>query len=371
MGRNDPCLCGSGLKFKKCCVFKKIDGPKNHTLFGQTQGIVPKSIYPFHSDFLLMPSIEWKGYRLRFLFNRVYYYPPVETFHDFLFRVIKLTFGKKWSDSQKGMPSENKHIVCKWFEKVHDFRKNFIPKNQAQSSENGVVFFTKVDGSHQALLSLGWDLYCLQAKNKLPENVQKKLIKNTDFQSFRYEISVAAIMVRAGFDIEWYDISGRNGKKSEFIATNIRTGQKVTVEAKSLHRDGSVHEKGILNLKDDKESVIAQRLKAAEEKKESGIPHLIFIDVNRPPDPQRNESDIDYLKSIIIRMPKLSKEKPAKHEALFLTNFVPYYGGVGDPVPNYQYFPVIPMYCTDQLDLNFYNDIFLSLDAYSFIPDQI
>lgn len=99
---------------------------------------------------------------------------------------------------------------------------------------------------------------------------------------------------------------------------------------------------------------------------------MIFIDVNRPPLEAHNvQNDIDYLKNIVNKMPALSKEKPAKHEALFLTNFVPYYGGLGAPVPMYQHFPIIPLHCTDQVDLNFYFDIFRSLDSYSYIPKEI
>lgn len=261
LSRNEPCFCGSGLKFKLCCMHKQSEASSiSHAL--QSNTIVPINIDLFSASFKLMPSMVWKGYRLRFIFNKIHYHPPLQTFHEFLFHIIKLTFGEKWGNSQKGMAMENKHQVFRWFENVVEFRKLFADQIEEESTDNGLIFSAKVDGPHQALLSLGWDLYCLQAKNELPPDIIKKLIKNGKFQSFRYEIAIAAIMVRAGFEIEWYDISGKNGKKSEFIAVHPTTGEKVTVEAKSIH-----HKKGLLNSTEDKEKQIGQRVKDAEEKK--------------------------------------------------------------------------------------------------------
>lgn len=366
LGRNALCSCESGLKFKKCCI-KKDKTSLNSSEQNTFDTITPKNIHPFSPFFMLMPSVEWKGYRLRFIFNQIHYHEPLQTFHEFLFHVIKLTFGERWGNSQRGMSDENKHPVFKWFENVAEFRREFSDRIAKESTAHGSVFSAKVDGPHQALLSLGWDLYCLQAKNKLPTDVLKKLIKNEKFQSFRYELAVAAIMVRAGFEIEWNNIFGLEGKKSEFTATHLQTRLRVTVEAKSLHA-----KRDEIASIDDKAKQIAQRLKDAEKKKENGIPHIVFIDINRPPDAAATcQDDLNYLKSIINRMPELSSEQPAKHEALFLTNFVPYYGGVGDPVPKYQHFPIIPLHSLDKGDLEFYFEIFRSLDSYSFIPKEV
>ena len=192
-------------------------------------------------------------------------------------------------------------------------------------------------------------MVAIQSEGKFPPDMLKKLRKHQTFQSFRYEITVAAIMVRAGFKIEWYEPSGKEGeKRSEFVAVHRCTGLKVTVEAKSLRRDGVLHEEGLLDPTDVKAKQIAKLLKKAEKKKETGIPHLIFIDINRPPSPSNIQTDQDYVKILINSQPRFSAVKPAKHEALFLTNFSPYYSGVGEALTKYKHFPIFPDYCADK-----------------------
>ena len=371
INRANLCSCGSKLKFKNCCRHKKAVPQHRHFSQNNTTSITPLRVAPFSHHFSLLPSVEMNGYRLRFIFNTIWYHARHETFHNFLFRVIDTTLGKNWYNSQKGMDPKNQHQVYKWLVSVRELQRDHINRFLTETTPHGILFSVDMDGPNQAILSFGWDLYCLQAKGKLPLTVQKKLIKNEEFQSSRYEVAVAAIMIRAGYKIEWYDIASNKKPRSEFIAIHSQTGQKITVEAKSLYREGSLHTKGTIDPSDNKVRQIAQRVRDAEKKKEPGIPHIIFIDTNRPPDPKRTESDLDYLKSIIDKMPRLSTVDPAKHEALILTNFVPYYGGLGQPVPKYQHFPIFPIHSLDQQDLSFYSDIFNSLDHYSFIPENI
>jgi hypothetical protein len=369
IGRNNPCPCGSELKFKKFCANKVVS--LNSELAQVITHVSRTSISLFSPNFELISSFEWHGHRHRFVFNRIYYRPLNDTFHDFLFYVIMQTYGSKWCGRQSGMSIEGKHVVSQWFEAADRFRSEYRDKIETESTPHGLVFSAEMDGPQQALLSFGWDLYCLQSKNKLPEDVLKKLRKNDTFQSFRYEIAVAAIMMRAGFDIEWYDTSGNEGKRSEFVAVHRNTGLKVTVEAKSIHREGVLHMKGLPDPTAIKAKQIARRLKDAEKKKEEGIPHLVFIDINRPPSDSDLKRDIEYIKTLVNAMPPLSDERPAKHEALFLTNFSPYYGGVGQPLPKHQHYSVFPSFCADKRSLGDYQEIINSLDHYSFIPDEI
>ena len=72
----------------------------------------------------------------------------------------------------------------------------------------------------------------------LPDSLIKRLKDFHKFQGARYEILVAAVFTRAGFDIEWIDDTKASGKHPEFIATHKRTGRKIAVEAKSRRRPG-------------------------------------------------------------------------------------------------------------------------------------
>lgn len=282
-----------------------------------------------------------------------------------------MTFGDDWFQIQKGMHYDDQHILFRWLEETYEFRRNFKSSFSEEITPYGKVSLCQVDGPQQSLLSLGWDLYCLQVKNKLPFEIVKKLQKNKDFQSFRYEIAIAAMMVRAGYHIDWSNNSEEGVKKCEFLATHLLTGDKVTVEAKSLMRDGVLNQKGFLDISDDKVKQIVQRLRDAEKKKEEGIPHAIFIDLNRPPQASDEISDYEYLKKLINQMQRISEEKPAKHEVLVLTNFSPYYGEIGEVLPKYQHFPIIPEYCNDQKESSFYAEMFKSLDNYGYIPGEV
>jgi hypothetical protein len=371
IGRNELCPCGSGLKYKKCCICHNGTAILKKESTPDVSTINLKSISPFSSCFRMMLSFEFNGYRLRFVFGGMHYCPLNETFHDFLLNIINKTFGSKWGASQSGMSEENKHVVFSWFEDLVKFRKEFTEKIETESTPHGLILSAEMDGPQQALFSFAWDLFCLQIKGKISEDHVKKLKDNNMFQSFRYEIAVAAIMVRSGFEIEWYDTSGKDGKKSEFIATHLRTGLKVTVEAKSIRRIGVLNEKGVLDRNDDKLPRIAKQLKAAEKKKEKGIPHLVFIDINRPPHVSDITSDINYIKKLIDAMPIVSADKPAKHEVLIMTNFSPYYGGIGKLVPKDQHFISKPNYCNDEIDSRDLDEIINSLNYYSYIPNEI
>jgi len=37
LGRNDKCPCGSGKKFKKCCMVEKKEGSKHYKFWGESE----------------------------------------------------------------------------------------------------------------------------------------------------------------------------------------------------------------------------------------------------------------------------------------------------------------------------------------------
>ncbi len=88
VGRNDPCPCGSGRKYKKCCL--ALDSMKKAFPLAP----VSWSGLPVHGR----PGIGtiWQGRRVRALWNRLYLRPPVGTFHEFLVNVLKWTVGDEW-----------------------------------------------------------------------------------------------------------------------------------------------------------------------------------------------------------------------------------------------------------------------------------
>jgi hypothetical protein len=119
VGRNDPCPCGSGKKYKKCCLIStavvEAAPPNNEEL----NGAIPSEIVP-GTKRLTLKSYVWKGYRWRIIWNGMHYGPLAETFHDFLIVLMRGTFGKDWSRTQDELTPESRHVVARWLDAFKD-----------------------------------------------------------------------------------------------------------------------------------------------------------------------------------------------------------------------------------------------------------
>ncbi len=172
-------------------------------------------------------------------------------------------------------------------------------------------------GATQAYYGLAYDLYCLDHNAIL----QKKLIERikndkNNFYGARYEITVAAILIRAGFTIEFEDESLRNSSHCEFTATSRSTGKSFSVECK--HRE-SVKENGEIKL-----SKLGRTLRNALSKQANHM-RIVFIDLNFPYDPKKYtifppamDLALNHIRKFENNKTNGSKLPPA---FIFLTNF--------------------------------------------------
>ena len=91
---------------------------------------------------------------------------------------------------------------------------------------------------------------------------------------------MAAILIRAGFTLEFEDENKRGSTHCEFTASSRRTGRKFSVECK--HRE-SGSKNGELKL-----SKLGRALRAALLKK-ANFERIVFIDLNFPYDPKKHD----------------------------------------------------------------------------------
>ena len=84
--------------------------------------------------------------------------------------------------------------------------------------DKGVIKSIDPTGNVQSLLCLAYDVYSVMHCGELPASSVERLKDRDNFQGARYEIAIAAIFVRVGFNIEW--IEDKQNKHCEFIATN-------------------------------------------------------------------------------------------------------------------------------------------------------
>ena len=194
---------------------------------------------------------------MRALWNTIHSRPEVETFHEFLVELTKWTFGKTWWSHQLGAKVGSEHVVLRW-------TKAFaVGRDLAVSdSDEPERVVTTASGPMVALLALGYDFYCLQSRNKLPEFLVSRLRDGKQFQSARYEVAVAAIMARAAFEIEFLDDKNVEEKHCEFIATHKGSGFEFGVEAKSRVRPGVLLERGTFAHDEDVKGLVRLLRKA-------------------------------------------------------------------------------------------------------------
>lgn len=361
-GRNDPCPCGSGKKYKRCCALKTWEdfGPSRESL-------APDSIQRMEPHINVVPSLVFKGKRARVIWSKLYFRPPEETFHEFMILILGWTFGENWrkEELEKSLP----HVVYKWHEAYKKFRK----ENSAISENfDGQHWGALPTGKVQALISLAYDLFILQTVNKLPGFMIRRLRDKGKFQSARYEIEVAAIMARAGFEIEYLDDKIKAEKHCEFIATHKTSGIKVGVEAKSRRRPGVLHQLGLFDPAKDVKGDVQSLFSKAKTQKPEGLPFLIFLDLNLPPSKQTSFFEKPWAEGVKQMLSKdglPTKEKPDPYNALILTNHS-YYFFEDQLAKGGEHGIVVPMFSEMSFPQRVLSEVFASVERYGKIPRE-
>ncbi|GAB3628316.1 preprotein translocase subunit SecA [Pandoraea terrae] len=268
IGRNDPCPCGSGKKFKRC------HGALAH--LDRLQFEIPKMVARAQASEaqrqrqqgMGRPIISVQtetGHRLVAVRNRLMYSKGWKTFHDFLVDYIKTALGSgsgsDWGASELAKPSDQRHPILNWYQLVGEQQRTYI-------TEPGKVSSAEMTGAIAAFMFLAYDLYALDHNAELQEKLVARLRNRDNFEGARYEVFVAATLIRAGFEIEFENEDDRTTTHCEFTATFTRTGKRFSVEAK--HRAGARLRMGHLLI--------------GALQKRANHPRIVFIDINMPDD---------------------------------------------------------------------------------------
>jgi hypothetical protein len=366
VGRNDPCPCGSGLKYKKCCLPR---GPDAYGTRIQTQ-TVPVVLDGARTE--ILSSMVWRGRRFRIIWNRLFGFSPEQTFHEFLDYLTLETLNPEWFRKQAALPEGERHVVVQWRKALLD-----LVKTPPDTSNGGWVR----TGPVQAYLCFAYDLYWLQILNKLPKSLVRRLRDKEAFQGARYEVLVAACFARAGFDIELLDESVKSARHCEFVATRKKTRAQVYVEAKSRRRRGVLHEPGTFDLSADVRGDVFGLYSDAIRQAPQGHPYFIFIDANLPvqvPDTMPPYGaipfdEVPWVKEIEegLKARWSSTTGATVETAVLVTNFAPHFGGQegAAPLGLFAVFPS-PKPITPLIDGRVLDDLVYCLRFYGTIPKQ-
>lgn len=236
----------------------------------------------FHAEYGLIDPVRYtveSGMKAIYLPTRSLVAETWINFNDFLVTHIRSVFGREWYDNQFDLPADSQLPVTRWHTHLRDLERQ-VPKDARGVRE--VAF----DGPLRCLATLAYDLFLIDHHGAFSPALMARLRSRATFQSARHETSVAETMIRAGFRLEWEDESNNKQQHPEFVATEIATGLRVAVEAKSLHRHGvlgALHGVAPPTLDSVRARKEAERVcgqVALSLPKSKGLPFFIFVDLN-------------------------------------------------------------------------------------------
>ena len=334
--RNAPCPCGSGQKFKKCCLNKA-------TPFSPAAQALPPAVLEKLNEGIrneserrrrfgnVRPLITTthQGHRFIAVGSRLYFHQEWRTFTDFLLFYVRDVMSRDWWTAEASKKGYERHPILKW----HD---RFVESSKTAEPEAGGVVSAVPDGLMMALVLLAYDLYVLRDHGKLQDEVIYRLKHRDQFYGARYELFVAATFIRAGFNFAYEDESDTKVKHAEFIATHHESGLSIAVEAKARRR--------IMKVPFDVASIrpgVRELLVSAAEKKPVH-PLVVFLEVNLPPEPtDQPPSWMPHIDAVVNDMVQdAGGQWP--FAAVLVTNRPHVYGQPDEPDPAKQFAVIRP-----------------------------
>ena len=322
IGRNKPCPCGSGRKYKKChgCVANKpniavINAIEKNEMTlvlnrqrEQQQGLGKPIISTTHNEQRVV-DVANKRYRGYW-----------KTFHDFLMDYMKDIFGADWGNEEIQKPDKNRHPIIKMYQRTCKYQKKII-------KSPGNVYSMAMPGYYAVYLWLSYNLYVIAHNTGVQQKLVNRLKNIDQFDGAYYETYVAAIFIKAGFDIKFEDEEDTSRSHCEFTATHRESGLKYSVEAKMRSRKNAISPtSGATQYELD---YGVKRLLRDALAKEAKYKRIIFIDINIPSDVADNYKYNDFVSTIKSKEDALINNEIAPAAYVFLTNY-PYHYNIGN-----------------------------------------
>lgn len=340
-GRNEPCPCGSGLKYKRCHGGLTVDSPAHVSPAqeAQVKQILAEEearrVQRERQQGLGRPIISCvhKGYRFVAVGSRLYYSKTWQTFHDFLRYYLPSVLGSNWFNSEKEKPAEERHAIVRWAEQA-------ITDAKRLGEERGGMLSAPMTGAIRAYVNLAYNIYLIdhhvdQRKDELLARLLNRLKDHQAFQGALYETYVAAAFLKAGFRLDFEDDANAADTHGEFIATHSGTGNCFWVEAKARDRKAADDNP----LDEVRRLGIGNKLYKALAKK-TDLPRVVFIDVNVP-DLVSGDEPAGWMSAALDQI--MGKERsltikgePAPSAYVFVTNH-PYHLNLMEKDSNYSF----------------------------------
>jgi len=243
IGRNQPCPCGSGKKYKRCHgaadqkgddwlsqemrdgIGRKLEEMEAIERRRQQQQGLGRAII----------SGEVSGQRVVAVGARLYHSPKWHTFHDFLRDYLLGSLGPEWANAERKKPLEKRHHILRWYAQASE-------QAQKQEVAEGVMISGPMTGAMRAFMNLAYNIYLIAHHGDGQEmaDIYLRRLRSAradDFTGALFETYAAAAFLKAGFKVEYEETKRRSTSCVEFVATWPATGERFSVEVKSRVRD--------------------------------------------------------------------------------------------------------------------------------------
>jgi hypothetical protein len=326
--RNQLCECGSGKQYKRCC--RAYDITVRPNLIRRAQEIRReltnraahwRKNYGRVREFIT--DVDPQGFRYIAVGGSVITAPSPNmwaTPPEFLSDYVGYVIDPKWGNEELDKPPEAKHILAVW-------RESLLQEIEDTGEERDGYIVTKPSGVASAYLCFAYDLYLIGHNSSIQPAVIQRLKQHKQFQGAYFELVVAAIFLRAGFELAYEDETDSQRRHHEFQALHRETGAVISVEAKSRHRAGVLkwHD---ANQSDPFRKLGIRNILRDALGKPTKYPSVVFIDLNFPTISERDWEDVWKPRLHRELECELGRDDVVMPNVLFFTNISHHYGDI-------------------------------------------
>lgn len=235
-GRNEPCPCGSGKKFKKCCLKAANRGvrpahmPERGPAFlAQAQAMLRqhqaaesvRQQQQGHGNPIVSWMDEANGFRFVAVKLTVHWGKNWVIFPNFLDYFMKKTLGHEWGERER---SKGQHPLFGWLQKTQAYSSH----KPGEPKVKTIV----MTGFIACWLHLAYALYLIAHHDKIPKPLLKRLRDPVSFMPAYHEAIVGAALAVAGMEISCAETKAGSTPTPEFRAKSKASGKTYEVEAK-------------------------------------------------------------------------------------------------------------------------------------------
>jgi hypothetical protein len=312
IGRNQPCHCGSGKKYKRCHGgHAAVETPFQSPQAVRADELI-RQLQQGHGRPIVATKVA--DHQIVAVGKTIYYSKNWKTFPDFLGGYIRAKLGKEWVEAEIAKPVSDRHPITQLQEEYAAYQLTIF-------KGPGEIVSSEVTGVVAAYLGTAYALYLLDHNIELQARLLHRLKDVGQFQGAYYELVVASTLIRAGFTLTLDDETDAATKHCEFAAVSKQTGQKYWVEAKMravagllgrTKADGGADGQPLARLIPHLNDALA---------KPAADMRLIFIDVNTPTKLTKNGVP-DWLEPAMARLGRYERnERPENATAyVWITN---------------------------------------------------